>query len=142
MATATNPSSVLETPATHQQASNHRAGTHRAGNHRASNLRAIPAARLTTVVDRTSQLTDEVLTSLEAGQRAAIDAVGQFVVTIEQSVPEEVNSTSEVAKKITDSGLEMAHQLSHTLYHLLRQLIDSTGKSLTSHDGASPIAVK
>jgi len=126
MATATKPSPVLA----HQYASNHRA----------SNLRGIPAARFATVVDRTSELSDEVLMSLEAGQQAAIEAVGRFLVTIEEGLPEEVNGTSEVAKKITESGLEMAQQLSHTLYRVLRQLIDSTGKSLSGRDGATPIA--
>jgi hypothetical protein len=128
MATATKPSPVL----THQHATNQHA----------SNLRGIPAARFATVVDRTSELSDEVLTSLQAGQHAAIEAVGRFVVTIEEGLPEEVNATSEVAKKITESGLEVVQQLSHTLYHVLRQLIDSTGKSLSGRDGTTPIAVR
>jgi hypothetical protein len=87
------------------------------------------------------QVPQTTLTSLEAGQHAAIEAVGRFLVTIEEGLPEEVNGTSEVAKKITESGLEMVQQLSHTLYHVLRQLIDSTGKSLSGRDGAQPIAV-
>ena len=132
MATATNHSPAVKTPATHQRASNHRD----------TDRRGLPAARLATVVDRTSELSDEVLTSLETGQRAAIEAVGRFLITIEEALPEEVNRTSEVAKKITESGLEMTQQLVHTQYDFLRQLIDSAAKSLSSRDGAKPIAVK
>ncbi len=49
----------------------------------------IPAARLASVVGRTTQLTDE---SLEASERAASDALGQLW--------EEVTGTSDVAKTI------------------------------------------
>jgi hypothetical protein len=132
MATATNPSPAVKTPATHQRASNHRD----------ADRRGLPAARLTTVLDRTSELSDDVLTSLETGQRAAIEAIGRFLITIEEALPEEANHTSEVAKKITESGLEMVQQLVHTQYDLLRQIIDSTAHSLSSRNGAKPNAAK
>ena len=48
-------------------------------------------------------LSDEFLTSLETGERSAIEARGQFLVTIEDALPREVAGTSEVAKKITES---------------------------------------
>jgi hypothetical protein len=51
-------------------------------------------------------------------------------------VPQEVADTSEVAKKITESGLQMADRLIHTQYEFLRKVIDSTAKSLRSRDGA------
>jgi hypothetical protein len=132
MATATKPSPVVNSPATHQRSSNQR-GAHQRG---------IPAARLASVVDRTSKLSDDVLKSLEAGQRAAIEAVGQFLLTVEEALSEEVKGASDVPKKITESALEMAQQLVHTQYDFLRQVIDSTSKSLSSHDGARRIAVK
>lgn len=132
MTTATNPSPAVKTAATHQRGSNHRA----------SDRRGIRAARLASVVDRTSELSEEVLTSLEAGERAAIEAVGRFLVTIEDALPDEVNTTSEVVKRITESGLGMAQQLVHTQYDFLRQVIDSTAKSLSSRNAATPIAVK
>ncbi len=118
-----NPSPVVKTPATPHQ-------------------RSIPPARLATVVDRTSELSDEVLKSLEEGQRAAIEAAGRFVVTVEEALPEEVQATSEVAKKITEAGLEMAQQLVHTQYDFLRQVIDSAAKSLSSREAAKPNAAK
>jgi hypothetical protein len=100
--------------------------------------RGVPPARLTRVVDRTSELSDELLTSLEAGERAAIEALGEFLITVEEALPQEVAGTSDVAKKITESGLEMADRLIHTAHDVLRKVIDSAAKSLSSRDGAKP----
>ena len=83
-----------------------------------------------------------MLESLEAGQRAAIEAAGRFVVTVEEALPQEVEGTSEVAKKITESGLEMADRLVHTEYDFLRKVIGSAAKSLSSRNGAKPSAAK
>ena len=88
------------------------------------------------VVDRTATLSGELLKSFDTSERAAIKAVGQFVITIEEALPREVTSTSEVAKKITESGLEMADRLVHTGYGLLREVVDSTATSLSAHDPA------
>ena len=91
-----------------------------------------PTARLVNVVDRTSELSREVLKSLETGERAAIEAIGKFAITVEDALPQEVASTFDVAKQITESGLEMADQLVHTEYDVLRNIIDSAAKSLNS----------
>jgi hypothetical protein len=102
----------------------------------ANGQRGSAVARFSGVVDRTSVLSDELLTSLDTGERAAIEAVGQFVVTIEDALSQEVAGTSEVAKKITGSGQEMADRLVHTQYEFLRKAIASTAKALSSRDGA------
>jgi hypothetical protein len=104
--------------------------------------RPIPAARLASVVDRSTELSDGVLKSLEAAERAAIEAAGQFVITIEETLPQEVAGTSDVAKKITESGFEMADRLVHTMNDFLRKVIDSAAKSLSSRDGAKPKAIQ
>jgi hypothetical protein len=111
---ATKPKPAVETPRTHQP--------------------GLPTARLVSIVDRTSELSNEVLKSLETGERAAIEALGQFLITIEDALPQEVAGTSDVAKKITESGLEMADRLVHTEYDFLRDVIDSAAKSLSSRD--------
>jgi hypothetical protein len=87
------------------------------------------------VIDRTTRLSDEVLKSLEASERAAIEALGQFVIAIEEALPQEVASTSDVAKKITEAGLQMVDRLVHAQHDFLRNAIDSTAKSL-SRDAA------
>jgi hypothetical protein len=101
---------------------------------------SIPTARLAGVVDRTAKLSDELLKSFETSERAAIEAIGQFVITIEEALPHEVTSTSEVAKKITESGLEMADRLVHTEYDLLRDVVDSAASSLRRHDRTKSVA--
>ena len=83
-----------------------------------------------------------MLESLEAAQRAAIEAAGRFLVTVEEALPQEVEGTSKVAKKVTESGLEMTDRLVHTQYDVLRKVIHSAGKSLSSRNGANPSAAK
>jgi hypothetical protein len=107
-----------------------------------TDLLGIPAARLSSVVDRTTKLSEEVLKSLETSQRAAIEALGQFVIAIEEALPQEVAGTSDVAKKITESGLQMADRLVHTQHDFLRSAIGSTAKSLNSRNGAKAQAAE
>ena len=95
-----------------------------------------------TVVERTTDLCGEVLGSLEAGQRAAIEGAGRFPVTVQEALPREVEGTAEVAKKITESGLEMADGSVHSQYDFLRKVIHSAGKSLSSRRGANLSAAK
>ncbi len=97
----------------------------------------IPAAGLSSVVvDRAAMLSEEVLKSLESSERAAVEALGQFVIAVEEAFPQQVAGTSDVAMKITESGLRMADQLVHTQHDFLRSAIGSTGKSLSIRDGA------
>ena len=100
----------------------------------------IPEDRIVDIVDRTAKLSGELLKSLESSERAAIEAVGQFVITLEEALPAEVTGTSEVVKKITKSGLETLDQLVHTEYGLLRHVVDSAATWLSRHDGAKPVA--
>ena len=122
VAATENPGAAVKSPATHQ--------------------RRIPAARRLAVVERTAVLSDEVLKSVEEGERAAIEAAGRFLVTVEETLPQEVEGTSKVAKKITESGLELADQLVHTQYDFLRKVVDSVGKSLSNRSGPEPSAAK
>jgi len=100
----------------------------------------IPTVRLAGVVDRTAKLSDELLKSFETSERAAIEAIGQFAITVEEQLPHGVTRTSEVAKRITESGLEMADRLVHTEYDLLRDVVDSASNSLSRHDGKKAVA--
>jgi hypothetical protein len=101
----------------------------------------VPPARFVGIVDRTATLSHELLKSFETNERAAIEAVGQFVINVEEAFPQEVSATTEVAKRLTESGLEMTDRLIHTTYHLLRDVVDSGAGSLSRHDGAEPVAV-
>lgn len=99
-------------------------------------LGIIPAARLSNAVDRTTKLSGEILKALETSERAAVEALGQFVITIEEAFPQEVAGTADVAKKITESGLQMIDRLIHAQHEFLGTAVSSTAKSLTVHNGA------
>jgi hypothetical protein len=100
----------------------------------------IPEDRLVDIVDRTAKLSNELLKSFEKSERAAIEAVGQFVITMEEAIPAEVTGTTDVAKKITSSGLETADQLVHTGHDLLHQVVDGAATWLSRHEEAKPVA--
>jgi hypothetical protein len=97
-----------------------------------------PVARLAGAVGRTAELSDELLRSLEAGERATVEALGQFVIAIEEAFPQQVSATSSVAKTITESGLQMADRLVHAQHEFVRNVIDSIAKSLRSGGAAQP----
>jgi hypothetical protein len=85
-------------------------------------------------VDRTTQLSDEVLQSVESGQRAAIDAVHKFVDTIDAKLPALGDEHPSRRQEIIDAALEMADRLVHTQYEFLRKVVDSAGTSLSRPD--------
>ena len=87
------------------------------------------------VVNRTSEVSDEVLKSLESGQRAAIEAVRNFVDTVDEALPALGGHPSR-RQEIVDAALEMAERLVHTQYDFLRHVVQNAGKALSSqgHD--------
>jgi hypothetical protein len=93
------------------------------------------AARSKTPVDRTTELSEDVLKSLEAGQRAALEAVRKFVDVVDKSLPPHGAGESR-REEIFDSAMEMADRLVHTQYDFIRKVIDSAGKSVRRSDGA------
>lgn len=103
---------------------------------------AAPRKRNTTVprpataVDKTTELSEEVLDSLEKGQRAAIEAVRKFVDTVDHTLPALPHGEGPSKRQeIVDSALEMADRLVHAQYDFIHKVIDSAGKSLTKSDG-------
>jgi hypothetical protein len=86
-------------------------------------------------VDRTTQLSEDMLESLDEGARAAIAALRKFVETVDRVLPPQGDGPSR-REEITDSALEMSQRLVHTQYEFLRKVVDSAGKTLTKTDGA------
>lgn len=86
-------------------------------------------------VDRTTELSEDVLKSLDDGAQTAIDAVRKFVDTVDKALPPHGEGPSR-REEITDSALEMAQRLVHTQYEFLRKVVDSAGKTLTRSDSA------
>ena len=92
------------------------------------------ATRPTSAIDRTTKLSEEVMDSVEKGQRAAIEAVRKFVDTVDQALPAHAEGPSK-RQEIIDSAMELADRLVHTQYDFIRKVIDSAGESLHSRDG-------
>jgi len=86
-------------------------------------------------VQRTTDLSEDVLKSLDDGARTAIDAVRKFADTVDRVIPPRGEGPSR-REEITDSALEMAQRLVHTQYEFLSKVVDSAGKSLTKSGDA------
>ena len=89
-----------------------------------------------TSVDRSTELSGEVLQSMEDAQRAAIEAVHKFVDAIDHTLPALPHDEDRSRRQqIIDSALEMADRLVHTQYDYLRKVVDSTGRTLSRLGG-------
>ena len=103
---------------------------------KATPRRPATASRSKTAVDRTTKLSEEVLESVEAGQRAAIEAVHKFVGTVDQALPSPADGEGPSKRQeVLDSALEMADRLVHTQYDFIRKVVDSAGRSLGGKGG-------
>jgi len=93
--------------------------------------------RFTTAVDRTTELSEQVLKSVETGQREAIEAVHKFVDTVDRTLPK-IGPEGEPSRRqeVIDSALEMADRLVKTQYEFLRSVVHNAGKSARRLDGA------
>ncbi|MCH9669430.1 MAG: hypothetical protein K0U76_17485 [Actinomycetia bacterium] len=85
------------------------------------------------VVHRAADLSDEVLNSVESGQRAAIDAVRRFVDTVDESIPARDDRPS-ARENVIDAALDMADRLVTTQYEFLRSVVRSADRSLYKSD--------
>ena len=98
----------------------------------ATRKRTATAPRPAGKVDKTKELSEEVLDSLEKGQRAAIEAVRNFIDTVDHALPALPHGDGPTKRQeIVDSALEMADRLVHAQYDFIHKVIDSAGKSLT-----------
>ena len=67
------------------------------------------------VVDRTSELSDDVLKSLESGSRAAIEAVRKFVDVVDEALPALPHGERPSRRReIVDAAMDMADRLVKT----------------------------
>jgi hypothetical protein len=85
------------------------------------------------LLDRTEEFSNEVLESVESGQRAAIDAVRKFMESVDRALPLGGESPSK-REEVIDSAMEMADRLVHTQYDFLRKVVHAAGKTLGRSD--------
>jgi predicted translin family RNA/ssDNA-binding protein len=84
------------------------------------------------LVDRTGELSEEVLQSVESGQRAAIEAVHKFVDRVDQKLPSLGDEHPSVRQDLIDAALDLSDSLVHTQYDFLRKVVRSASKSVSS----------
>lgn len=82
------------------------------------------------MVDRTAELTEGVFKAVEAGQRAAIDAVRNFVETVDKTLPEGDENPSR-RQTVIDAALDMADKLVTTQYNFLSGIVRNVDRSVT-----------
>ncbi|MGA2319619.1 MAG: hypothetical protein ABSG95_02595 [Solirubrobacteraceae bacterium] len=88
------------------------------------------------IVDRPTELAEQTFKSVEKGQRAAIDAVHNFVDTVDEKLPALGDEHPSTRQGIIDAALDMVDQLVHTQYEFLREVAQSAGKALGASDQA------
>ncbi len=86
-------------------------------------------------VHRAADLSDDVMKSVEAGQRAAIDAVRKFVDTVDEALPALGDRPSR-RETVIDAALDMADRLVTTQYEFLRSVVRSADRTLRKPDDA------
>jgi len=92
------------------------------------------ARRTTTVLDRTVEISDDVLNSVEAGERAAIEAIRKVVDTVDRTLPPYGKGQTR-RSEILDSAMHRADRLVDSQHDLTRKLIDSTTGSASRREG-------
>ena len=88
-----------------------------------------------TVVEQAAGLSDEVLESVEAGRRAAIEAVRKFVDTVDEVTPALVDGSRR--KTIVDAALDLADSLVTTWVEFLRSVVRSASETVSGKPGVT-----
>ncbi len=97
------------------------------------------AEQASDLAERAAGLSDEVLKSVESGQRTAIDAVRKFVGAVE-SLPAHGEDHPSRRNTIADAALDMADKLVKTQYEFIRSIVSSASETLKKQDDAKPSA--
>ena len=118
---------------TAQRSAAARKGAETRKRHEAERRQREQREQVSAVVDRTSELSDEVLKSLESGQRAAVEAVRKFIDTVDEALPA-IGERPSRRQRIIDGAMEMADRLVHTQYAFLRDVVQEAGNALSRED--------
>ena len=104
----------------------------------ASTEKKTAAERASDLTERAAGLSDEVLKSVESGQRTAIDAVRKFVGAVDESMPAHGEDHPSRRNTIVDAALDMADKLVKTQYEFIRSVVSSASETLKKQGDAKP----
>jgi hypothetical protein len=88
------------------------------------------AERASDLTQRAASLSDEMLKSVESGQRTAIDAVRKFVGAVDESLPGHGDDHPSRRNTIVEAALDMADNLVKTQYEFIRSVVGSASETL------------
>jgi hypothetical protein len=80
-------------------------------------------------VERTTELSEEVLEQMKESQESALAAVRRFMESVDEALPPHGESPSR-RQEVIDSALEMSQKLVKTQYDFLRHVVQSAGEAL------------
>ena len=80
-------------------------------------------------VEKTAELSEQVLEEAKRGQRSAIEAVRRFMESVDKALPPHGENPSR-RQEVIDSALEMSEKLVQTQYDFLRNVVHSAGEAL------------
>jgi hypothetical protein len=80
-------------------------------------------------VEKTTELSEQVLDEVKSGQRSAIEAVRKFMETVDKALPPHGENPSR-RQEVIDSALEMSEKLVQTQYNFLRNVVHSASETL------------
>ena len=86
------------------------------------------------IADRPTELSEELIEEVKAGEQAAIEAVRKFVDSVDKTLEDDESPSKR--EEIVDSALDMADRLVETQYGFLRKVVRSAGKSLGASESA------
>ena len=86
-------------------------------------------------IDRTAELSDDVLTSLESGSRAVIEAVRKFVDVVDEALPALPHGERPSRRReIVDAAMDMADRLVKTQYEFLRSVVQDAATAVSREE--------
>jgi hypothetical protein len=87
-------------------------------------------------IERTTELSEQVLEQVKESQRTAIEAVRGFMKSVDEALPDHGTEPSQ-RQEIIDSALQMSQKLVKTEYDFLSSVVHSAGEALTGADKKS-----
>ena len=80
-------------------------------------------------IERTTELSEQVLEQVKGSQEKAIEAVRKFMESVDEALPPHSENPSR-RQDVIDSALEMSERLVQTQYDFLTNVVHSAGKAL------------
>lgn len=90
------------------------------------------------LAEKAVAMSDEVLKSVESGQRNAIEAVRKFVGAVEESLPGHGDDHPSRRENIVNAALNMADDLVKTQYEFIRSVVGNASETLRKQSGDKP----